>query len=118
MVGYKQETGQEPILCAEERQAATDTIKAARPPNTMDVQATSEASSLPQWIENDRKVLRFFGYFQEHVNEDPAANSRVRKVVFLYYLEDDTMQISEPKQDNSGLPEVGLHSGGSPSGSF
>jgi len=31
---------------------------------------------------------------------------RVRKVVFLYYLEDDTLQISEPKQDNSGLPQV------------
>lgn len=118
MVGYKQETGQDPILCAEERQAATDTIKAARPPNTMEAQAASTASSLPQWIENDRKVLRFYGYFQEHVNEDPAANMRVRKVVFLYYLEDNTMQISEPKQDNSGLPQVGLQSGSVSAGSF
>lgn len=31
---------------------------------------------------------------------------RVRKVVFLYYLADDTLQISEPKQDNSGLPQA------------
>lgn len=106
MVGYKQEKGQEPILCAEERQAATDTIKAAHPPGHPGMQAASTESSLPRWIENDRKVLRFYGYFQEHVNEDPAANMRVRKVVFLYYLEDDTMQISEPKQDNSGLPQV------------
>lgn len=43
---------------------------------------------------------------QEHVTEDRAANMRVRKVVVLYYLEDDTLQISEPKQDNSGLPQV------------
>jgi hypothetical protein len=106
MVGYKQEKGQDPILCAEERQAATDTIKASRPPNAMDIQAASTTSSLPQWIQNDRKVLRFYGYFQEQVNEDPSANTRVRKVVFLYYLEDDTMQISEPRQDNSGLPQV------------
>lgn len=108
MVGYKQEKGQEPILCAEERQAATDTIKAAHPQNAMEAHAASTASSLPQWIEQDRKVLRFYGYFQESVNEDPSVNMRVRKVVFLYYLEDDTMQISEPKQDNSGLPQVSL----------
>jgi hypothetical protein len=110
MVGYKQEKGQDPILCAEERQAAIDTIKASRPANAMEVQAVCTASSLPQWIENDRKVLRFYGYFQEQVNEDPSANMRVRKVIFFYYLEDDTMQISEPRQDNSGLPQVCTHS--------
>jgi hypothetical protein len=107
MVGYKQEKGQDPILCAEERRAAQDTIKAARPYDPIkDALNATPTSSLPRWIEHDRKVLRFYGYFQEHVNEDPTANMRVRKVVFLYYLEDDTMQISEPKQDNSGLPQA------------
>lgn len=28
------------------------------------------------------------------------------QVTFLYYLEDDTLLVSEPKQDNSGLPQV------------
>lgn len=68
-------------------------------------------SKLPQWIENDRKVLRFEGYYQEHVTEQPNENYRVRKVLFLYYLEDSSFQISEPRQDNSGLPQVSaLHS--------
>ena len=55
------------------------------------------------------QVLRFFGYYQEHVVEDPRENARVRPVVFLFYLEDGTLQVSEPKVDNSGLPQVSCH---------
>jgi hypothetical protein len=104
MVGYKQEASQEPILCAEE---PSDVIKAARPaPSTLC--AAAPPSTLPQWIEHDRKVLRFYGFYQEHVTEDVTENARYRKVVFFYHLEDDTMQVSEPKQDNSGLSQVCL----------
>jgi hypothetical protein len=64
MVGYKQEAGQEPILCADEPASATngggggsqDTIAAARPAAPSGATATSTASKLPQWIENDRKA--------------------------------------------------------------
>lgn len=63
MVGYKQERGQEPVLCAEEPKAAVDTIKASRPFDATHTKKSSLAT-LPQWIENDRKVLRFYGYFQ------------------------------------------------------
>jgi len=63
MVGYKQERGQEPILCAEEPKAAVDTIKASRAYDAFPSQKGTMAT-LPQWIENDRKVLRFYGYFQ------------------------------------------------------
>ena len=52
------------------------------------------------------QVLRFYGYYQEHVVEDPRENARVRPVVFFFYLEDGTLQVSEPKVDNSGLPQV------------
>lgn len=102
MVGYKQEAGQEPILCSEE---PSDVIKASRLAASS-LCAPAPPSTLPQWIEHDRKVLRFYGYYQEHVTEDATENARYRKVVFFYHLEDDTLQISEPKQDNSGLPQV------------
>ena len=51
----------------------------------------------------DRKVLRFYGYFQEHVVEDKIENFRVRRVVLLYHLDDDTIFINEPKIENSGI---------------
>lgn len=51
------------------------------------------------------QVLRFFGYFKEAVTESYLENHRVRKIIFLYYLKDDTVQVSEPRQDNSGIPQ-------------
>jgi hypothetical protein len=49
--------------------------------------------------------LRFDGYFQEHVVEDPHENYRIRKCVIQYYLADGTIYIAEPKVENSGLPQ-------------
>jgi EF-hand domain-containing protein 1 len=116
LVGYQHEAGKEPILCAEEPDTTDVLIKATHSalPAATAVAATTRssrahayaASKLPKWVQQDRKVLRFFGYFQEHVTDTPSENSRIRRVVFLYYLEDDTLQVSEPKQDNSGLPQV------------
>jgi hypothetical protein len=51
-------------------------------------------------------VLRFFGYFKESVVESAVENWRVRRVVLYYYLEDDSIHVAEPRQDNSGLPQV------------
>ena len=39
--------------------------------------------------------------------ESNIENHRVRKVAVFYYLEDGTMHVAEPKQDNSGIPQVG-----------
>ncbi|CAD7701459.1 unnamed protein product [Ostreobium quekettii] len=63
------------------------------------------SSTLPKWVENDRKVLRFYGYLKESVAECRLENHRIRKVVIYYYLSDDTMHVAEPKKDNSGLPQ-------------
>jgi hypothetical protein len=30
----------------------------------------------------------------------------LQKVVVMYYLADDSVQVTEPKQDNSGIPQV------------
>lgn len=62
-------------------------------------------SKLPQWVENDRKVLRFYGYFKESIVESNIENHRIRKVILYYYLEDDSMHVAEPRQDNSGIPQ-------------
>lgn len=51
----------------------------------------------PPWLKYDRKVLRFYGYFQEHVVESRLENYRIRKVAIYYYLADETIYITEPK---------------------
>jgi hypothetical protein len=60
---------------------------------------------VPAWDALDRHVLRFNGYFKEAVVETNLENYRVRKVVIYYYLEDDTCAVTEPRQDNSGIPQ-------------
>jgi EF-hand domain-containing protein 1 len=49
-------------------------------------------------------VLRFFGYFKESVVESRLENFRIRKLALFYYLEDNSLMISEPKEVNSGTP--------------
>lgn len=95
-------------------------VKAPKPPTqywrdgslpkstTRDVFGNSppkEFDELPAWDALDRHVLRFYGFFKEAVVETNLENYRIRKVVIFYYLEDDTCHITEPKQDNSGLPQ-------------
>lgn len=48
-------------------------------------------------------VLRFYGYTIEPVPESAQETERVRKVVLHYYLEDGTMSVTEPREDNSGI---------------
>jgi hypothetical protein len=60
---------------------------------------------IPKWMAQDKQVLRFEGYFKEAVTESNAESFRVRKVIFLFYLEDDTLQVNEPKIENSGIPQ-------------
>ncbi|KAL0480787.1 EF-hand domain-containing family member efhc2 [Acrasis kona] len=62
----------------------------------------------PKWLSLDRKVLRFYTFFKEGVHESALENNRVRRCVLYYYLEDDTIHVSEPKQDNSGIPQGAL----------
>jgi len=57
----------------------------------------------PAWLKHDKHVLRFYGFFQESVVERPDENCRYRQVQFMYYMEDGTMQINEPKVENSGI---------------
>jgi hypothetical protein len=49
-------------------------------------------------------VLRFFGYFKESVVESRLENYKIRKLIIIYYLEDHSILINEPKEVNSGTP--------------
>lgn len=53
----------------------------------------------------DRHTLRFYGYFKESCVETPLEAYRVRKVIIYFYLEDNSIQINEPKIINSGVPQ-------------
>lgn len=50
-------------------------------------------------------VLCFYAYFKEAVHESSLENYRVRKCELMYYTADDTIQITERKQENSGVPQ-------------
>ncbi len=60
---------------------------------------------LPQWIKMDKKVLRFNCYFVEHVIESAYENYRIRRCNIFYYLDDDTIQITDIKEENSGIQQ-------------
>ncbi|GAB0095610.1 EF-hand domain-containing family member C2 [Sergentomyia squamirostris] len=57
----------------------------------------------PAWLQYDKKVLCFDGYFEEIVDNSPGLQIRTVKISF--FLEDGTMQVIEPKTANSGIPQ-------------
>jgi len=56
-------------------------------------------------LKYDRTVLSFRGYFKESVVENPNENYRIRKCVIYFYLNDGTIFVTEPKIENSGIPQ-------------
>jgi len=94
-------------------------VKALRQPNTWQKGSLPDSAlrqsfkgtaynpyqELPAWDALDRHVLRFTGYFKEAVVETNLENHRIRRVTVYYYLEDDTCAITEPRIDNSGMPQ-------------
>ena len=49
--------------------------------------------------------MRFYAYFKESVTESRIENYRIRKITIMYFLEDHTLMISEPREENSGVPQ-------------
>jgi len=50
----------------------------------------------PHYVIYDKKVLKFMGYFRQHVPESRIEQYRIRYVNIYYYLEDDTLEVYEP----------------------
>eukprot|EP00744_Colponema_vietnamica_P002970 GILI01004599.1.p1 GENE.GILI01004599.1~~GILI01004599.1.p1 ORF type:complete len:771 (+),score=193.17 GILI01004599.1:175-2487(+) len=63
----------------------------------------SESRYTPSFVQLANKVLRFYGYFLEPVHDSAFENFRVRKLVIMYYIEDGSIQISEPRVENVGF---------------
>jgi len=76
-----------------------------RAANKESARNTYRPAIAPAWLKHDRQVLRFSAYFQEPVHESPKENFRVRQCVVFFYLEDGTMMVTEPKIENSGIPQ-------------
>ena len=83
-------------------------ISAVAPPQMYSKGEVTVVPVQPAWVAFDRKVLRFDCYFKESVHESRLENYRIRKCVLYYYLEDDSMHVSEPKVENSGIPQARL----------
>jgi len=49
--------------------------------------------------------MKFKGWYNESVPETPSEQYRIRYVDIMYFLEDDSMSIVEPKVENSGLSQ-------------
>uniref|UniRef100_A0A8C3Y6W5 EF-hand domain-containing family member C2 n=1 Tax=Catharus ustulatus TaxID=91951 RepID=A0A8C3Y6W5_CATUS len=62
-------------------------------------------SSPPSWIAFDKQVLCFDAYFEEEVPEKHQELYRIRHCKIYFYLEDDTIQVTEPVVKNSGLKQ-------------
>ena len=65
----------------------------------------STLSSVPAWIAYEGKVLLFNCFFKEPVYDSPIENFRVRECELLYYLEDDSIQVNEVRESNSGIQQ-------------
>ncbi|KAK3586545.1 hypothetical protein CHS0354_022677 [Potamilus streckersoni] len=64
-----------------------------------------EGSNLPAWVAFDRQVLCFDAFFQEAVFEKREEQYRIRHCKIYFYLEDDSIQVIEPRSKNSGVPQ-------------
>jgi hypothetical protein len=80
-------------------------LKLTGMPNRTQPENDGVPREAPSWLKHDRQVLQFTGYFQEHVVENPDENYRIRKCTMYYYLDDNSMYITEPKIENSGIPQ-------------
>ena len=56
---------------------------------------STSTSTLPKWVQFDRKVLRFYSFFKENVFNSAIEKERIRKCIIYYFLEDDTFMINE-----------------------
>ena len=96
------------------RSARASDIWAAEPALDESVVDTARSAPAPglglsanptktRWLDFAGKVLRFYAYFTEPVLQSRVESERVRKCVVYYYMENDTIQIVEPRVENSGI---------------
>ena len=65
----------------------------------------SNKSAAPSWVVYDKQVLSFDGLSSETVTERLDESERIHRCKIYYFLEDGTMKVTEPKEDNSGMEQ-------------
>eukprot|EP01105_Mastigella_eilhardi_P018082 TRINITY_DN4177_c0_g3_i1.p1 TRINITY_DN4177_c0_g3~~TRINITY_DN4177_c0_g3_i1.p1 ORF type:complete len:642 (-),score=187.91 TRINITY_DN4177_c0_g3_i1:78-1832(-) len=60
---------------------------------------------IPSWVVFDKQVLKFDGFFKEAVHDSTLETYRVRRINVLFYLEDDSVSVMEPRTKNSGMQQ-------------
>ncbi|XP_034554747.1 EF-hand domain-containing protein 1 [Notolabrus celidotus] len=94
--------GQDPLLSEQLIQQEINELSFEKPDIAYDFFARGLSKEfIPAHVALDKKVLRFYAFFEETLDEE----YRVRPVVIYYYLEDDSMCIIEPVVENSGIPQ-------------
>lgn len=111
---YRASTGSFKLLPRTESNRPT-TAGALRPKSVQKFEDTllraQSSTKLPKYVELDKKVCRFFGHFYTDRNWDedaPLGDPKIEKYIghkltILYYLVDDTIEISQPPVINSGI---------------
>ncbi|CAH8430283.1 unnamed protein product [Schistosoma intercalatum] len=69
------------------------------------IYSSGMGSQFPAWLAFDKQALSFDAYFQESVNERREEQYRIRKCKILFYPEDDTIQVVEPRIANTGMAQ-------------
>lgn len=52
---------------------------------------------IPHWAHYDKRCLKFTAFFKQPVFDSTDENYRVRIVNIIYFIEDDTLTVIEPK---------------------
>ena len=87
-----------------ELRAGRDTARRARAGSGC-LHADDDATAVDLSLFALAQVLTFDGYFKEAVVESSTESFRIRRVVFKYFVEDDTCQVIELKVENSGMDQ-------------
>uniref|UniRef100_A0A8D9ELT9 EF-hand domain-containing family member C2 n=6 Tax=Cacopsylla melanoneura TaxID=428564 RepID=A0A8D9ELT9_9HEMI len=69
------------------------------------VTAQGDIVTVPSWIAYDKQILRFDAYFKDLIHSVQGYDHVIRKVKILFYLEDASIKVVEPKVDNSGIAQ-------------
>ncbi|XP_014676880.1 PREDICTED: EF-hand domain-containing family member C2-like [Priapulus caudatus] len=72
---------------------------------SLESQLTLGGVNKPAWVAFDKQVLCFDAYFQESVQERQDEQYRIRNCKIYFHLEDDSVQVTERRVENSGIPQ-------------
>ncbi|KAJ8410253.1 hypothetical protein AAFF_G00202340 [Aldrovandia affinis] len=97
--------GQEALLSDHLIQSEINQLALQNLAQTREQRAGPSTEFIPAHVAFDKKVLRFYGYFQQEILLSPLEQYRVRPVIITYYLEDNSFCVIEPEVENSGIPQ-------------